>query len=41
LLQLIYSGSGSAAMQAMMLNGGFSVLLLAVAMISMRRREGL
>ncbi|MGG4106780.1 ABC transporter permease [Paenibacillus lautus] len=41
LLQLIYSGNGSAAMQAMMLNVGFSVLLLAVAMISMRRREGL
>lgn len=41
LLQLIYSGNGSAAMQAMMLNVGFSVLLLAIAMISMRRREGL
>ncbi|WP_127592638.1 ABC transporter permease [Paenibacillus lautus] len=41
LLQLIYSGNGSAAMNAMMLNVGFSILLLAVAMISMRRREGL
>lgn len=41
LLQLIYSSKGSAAMQAMMLNVGFSVLLLAIAMISMRRREGL
>ncbi|MGC6586854.1 ABC transporter permease [Paenibacillus sp. Dod16] len=41
LLQIIYSGDGTAAVHAMMLNVGFSVLLLAVAMISMRRREGL
>ncbi|KKO55350.1 ABC transporter permease [Paenibacillus sp. DMB20] len=41
LLQIIYSDNGAAALNAMMLNVGFSVLLLAVAMISMRRREGL
>lgn len=41
ILQIIYSGNLMAAPPALMLNLGCSVLLLALAIVLMRRREGL
>lgn len=41
ILQIIYADNGSAAASAMLLNLGFSVVLLGTAVILMRRREGL
>lgn len=41
LLQLIYADSGAAAVNAMLLNLGFSVLLLGASLFILRKREGL
>ncbi|MDF2647135.1 MAG: type transporter [Paenibacillus sp.] len=41
LLEIIYADSFSAAANAMLLNIGFSVVLLGIAITMMRRREGL
>ena len=41
LLQIIYGQGGSEVGNAMLLNIGFSVLLLGTAAIIMRKREGL
>lgn len=41
ILQLIYANNGAAALQAIGLNIGFSIALLGVALLIMRKREGL
>lgn len=41
LLEMIYADSFTAAANATLLNIGFSVVLLGIALTMMRRREGL